>query len=307
MPPLTDTAFAPLAKTLTQYHLDSTVRQVAGLLTVPSLQRFALRLEVLTHLAVLHCRGNRVATPNDLASWLNDYLGATPVAPLEDPPEDVFVSNVRTDSGNRRLFEGLWESADYFTQQLVNVLSFNEAPSRWSYLADPIDALLALSDSVADELNLPRWHSAAETALDPVLPPSVQCNRHAKAIAFDEKRLAALDVDPQHLEPFILQGDDLTTMRSETLRHTSLERRPLFRTADGLTLVLPTAVSAALRRFVLARLKQDEDLPSFVQILSARQADQVGSLLRKGLPTSRNSSSWTRFPCRPVVLLFRLG
>ena len=35
---------------------------------------------------------------------------------------------------------------------------------------------------------------------------------------------------------------------------------------------------------MLARLKQDEDLPSFVQILSARQADQVGSLLRKGLP-----------------------
>ena len=101
MLPLTDTAFAALAKEIGHFDLDSTVVQVGGLLTVPSLQPFTLRLELLTHLAVLHCKGTRVASLNDVTSWLNDYLGQSPVALLEDPPEDVFLSNSN----------GFWQSS----------------------------------------------------------------------------------------------------------------------------------------------------------------------------------------------------
>ena len=47
VPPFTDPAFEALVKSLRQYRLASTLAQVAGLLTVPALQPYILRLELL--------------------------------------------------------------------------------------------------------------------------------------------------------------------------------------------------------------------------------------------------------------------
>lgn len=271
MPPFTDAAFAGLAKKLAEFSLDSTITQVAGLLTVPSLQPFTLRLELLAHLAILHCQGTRASRLHDVTSWIRDYLGDTPAALLEDPPEDVFLSNVRTASGNRRLFEGLWESADFSTQQLLDVLS--------PELVGPIDALLTLSESVADTLNLPRWLYVQPPAAGVRFPSSSRHNLHTDATIFDNDRLATLDIDSELLQPFVLREQDHTAILSETIHHTSLERRPIISINDRLVLAVPTAVSAAVRRFALAQLTQTQKLAAFAQDLSACETRHVDSLL----------------------------
>ena len=296
---MTDAAFATLAVRLAHLKLDSTITKVAGLLTVPSLQPFTLRLELLAHLAVLHCKGTRVASFNDVTSWLRDYLGDTPVALLEDPPEDVFLSNIRTVSRNRRLFAGIWESADFFTQQIINVLSADHAHSSWHHLIRPINALLTLSDSAADSLNLPRWHSAPSSPADFRLPPAAQCNQHVAAIVFDDNRLASLDIDRTLLQPFVLREEDHTALLSEKLLHSTLERRPLVPTHDGLVLAVPTAVSAAVRRFALDELKQSHDLVAFAQALSAREAHHVDSLLAAEIAKESTLITMEPLPTRP--------
>lgn len=57
MIPLDSPELKRLANFLEKYDLRSTVTQLAGLLTIPSLQANTIRIETVVHLAVAHCRG----------------------------------------------------------------------------------------------------------------------------------------------------------------------------------------------------------------------------------------------------------
>jgi len=59
MVPLASPELLRLTKFLEKYDLKSTVSQLAGLLTAPALQANTVRIEILVHLAVAHCRGKR--------------------------------------------------------------------------------------------------------------------------------------------------------------------------------------------------------------------------------------------------------
>jgi hypothetical protein len=146
---------AGLTDELAASELLSTVAPIAGLLTLPEFYANTLRLEVLTHLAVAHCAGKESPTRSRIGRWLNQSLA--PLAHLEDPVEDVFVTNVTSALGNHRLFEGLWESADFWTQNILDVLSRipdepHSAKLRWH-----VGALLKLSEEVAVRSKVDRW------------------------------------------------------------------------------------------------------------------------------------------------------
>ena len=111
------------------------------------------------------------------------------------------------------------------------------------------------------------------------LPSSLQCNQHAAAIAFDENRLATLGVDREHLKPFVFREEDHSSLESEKLLHSSLEQHPLVPIHDRLALTVPTAVSAAVRRFALTELGQNHDLGVFAKALAVRERQHVNSLL----------------------------
>src|SRR5437899_6721016 len=104
------------------FHPFESAALVAGLLTQPTLQANTLRIELLIHLLVTFAAGNRKPKRREIANWLNSELGSTAFAMMEDPPEDVFVSNVTTTEGNFRIFEGLWESSDFYLQRVLNVI-----------------------------------------------------------------------------------------------------------------------------------------------------------------------------------------
>src|SRR5262245_5837600 len=99
-----------LAEALSRYEPFATVSRIAGLLTVPSLQANGVRLELLAHLAVARCAGKKEPSRGSFESWLNTNLARPDIVSLEDPAEDVFVTNIQTPDGNFRIFQGLWES-----------------------------------------------------------------------------------------------------------------------------------------------------------------------------------------------------
>ena len=85
---------ATLARVLTGYARRATITRTAGLLTAPELQANAVRLELLVHLAVAHCAGTKRPSYGEFGRWLNHHLSQADIANLEDPVEDVFVTNV---------------------------------------------------------------------------------------------------------------------------------------------------------------------------------------------------------------------
>lgn len=273
---LASTELKKLARVLEKYGLRATVAKLAGLLTSPNLQANTVRLEVLVHLAVASCAGNIKPGYVELGRWLNQYLGQTQIARWEDPIEDVFVTNVNTPEGNRRVFEGIWESNDYFLQLVLDTLMSRRAPQECHDLLKPAYALLQLSDNVAKRLGLQRWHIEPSSAKGIVhVAPATHLEDRARAVTFTNDDLRELGVTREVLSPFIFREDDKVTLKVESTGHTLLELRPLIDFGDAIVLALPHAVSPAIRRFVLSELRNTGYLRAFGDALAARQARQV--------------------------------
>ena len=276
MIPLNSPELERLAELLGKYDFRLTVPQLAGLLTVPSLHANTPRLETIVHLAVAHCRGHRKPKLTSINQWLNGLLGNTSITMFEDPSEDVFVTNVETPEGNRRIFEGIWNSNDYFAQVVIDILRNRQAPRECQSLLGPALALLKLSDCVAERVGLQRWGVEPSTPRNKArLMPAIRVVDRANAVTFTDSELNVLGIDRDVLTPFILAIEDRQHLLTETIGHTSLERCPLVDIGGKLVLALPNAVSPAIRRFVISELRQMDYLSAFTRVLTTYQASQV--------------------------------
>ena len=260
---------AGLAEELAASDLLSTVARLAGLLTLPEFHTNTLRLEVLTHLAVAHCAGNEAPTQDEIGRWLNQSL--VPLTPLEDPVEDVFVTNVTSGLGNHRLFEGLWESADFWTQNILDVLSRIPSKADGDRLRWHVGALLKLSEEVAARSKVDRWTTGGGEPRGSIqVPNGTKVEQLSRRVLFDPPDLEHLAIQLEALEPFLLPNKRSET-RSDELGRSALERSPLLLVGDRVVLALPTAVSTAIRRFLV-----EECRPS---ALRATLRELQGSLL----------------------------
>src|SRR2546421_7896483 len=141
--------YSELGRALKEFDPEFTIPAIAGLLTVPEYQAANIRIELLLHLAVLHCRGGKRPRITDVARWLQITLANLPVRRMEDPLEDVHVSNVVAPGGNYRIFEGTWESNDYYLQDVLDCVFQSRSSAEFTPVGRPIAALLRLSDAVA--------------------------------------------------------------------------------------------------------------------------------------------------------------
>lgn len=229
----------------------STVALVAGLLTVPAYQSSALRLELLVGIVLLHARGTRYATENDLARWFAS-IGASGAASGEDAAEDVMVTLVTTSSEQFRLLEGLWESAGFYTQRVLDVLDGMPDIGIYRSLRRSVHALLVVAEITCSRAGLERYQTGSDArpdTLDLLTLPPVDELRTRTTIT--RAQLNASGVDVEDLAPFILKPDSVAELAAQEPGVSELERRPLTATDDGVVLALPTAVTAAIRQRVI--------------------------------------------------------
>jgi hypothetical protein len=225
---------------------------------------------------VAHCAGKEKPGHVELGRWLNKYLGQGEMSILEDPAEDVFISNIGTPEGNRRIFEGTWESNDYFLQVVLDTLSGPMVPHECQTLLLSAFALLKLSDCVAERLGLHRWHIAISTPKGLIrVDKATHVGERARAVTFTNEDLHLLGITREALAPFIFLKENRRLIVNESTGHSSLERHPLFDCGDKLIFALPPAASPAIRRFVLSELRKMGFLQAFRSALESRQARQV--------------------------------
>jgi hypothetical protein len=135
---------------------EKTISLIAALLTYPAFHANTIRLETLQQLAQRNCNGAHEPTRHRLVEWLK-AIGTVWAAAMEDPVEDVFISNVVTNIGNSRIFEGIWEANDFWLQQGLNALRAFRGEQWSDELFARVDALLAISEELARRCNLPRF------------------------------------------------------------------------------------------------------------------------------------------------------
>jgi hypothetical protein len=296
MVPLTSPETEKLAGILSSYTPYLTITRAAGLLTDPSLQANTVRLEILVHLATAHCAGHKKPALKQLTSWLNKELGHPLISMLEDPVEDVFVTNVITPEGNRRIFEGIWESNDYFAQTILDILMSQNAPEESDEILISTLALLKLSETVAARVDLKRWHFQESDPKGLIrLPSTTWINKRAQAVTFNRDDLASLEITKKQLKPFLFHDGDKKNLINESTGHSSLERRPIIELGDKLVLALPNAVSPAIRRFALSEFRKMGYLNFFVDALAKYQAHQVENIGLRELKDCTKSLTRPRY------------
>ena len=146
---------------------------LASLLTLPKLQSHCIRLEILVALAVVHCRGRKKATINQVVRWFFQ-IGKSQCVGGEDPAEDVFVSLVQDRNGDYRLLEGVWEAAGFYTQRVLDVIATMPDTGQFGQIKKSVRALLVISDMVCEKAGLHRYQLGSDehySALSPRILP----------------------------------------------------------------------------------------------------------------------------------------
>ncbi|WP_375415051.1 hypothetical protein [uncultured Bradyrhizobium sp.] len=225
-----------------------------GLLTVPELQSNCIRLEGLVHIALTYCSGTRKPKASDVTRWFAEF-GKGWLGNMEDPAEDVFVSNVATPRGNFRVLEGVWEGAGFYTQRIVNTAEGMPPGGGYDELRESVYALLALSDFLCERAGLTRYqlgNDQRQRSLDAKHANSIHAFK--RRLCFSRQEIEARGISFEALAPFAFDPRDRVKLVAEDLGHSSLERYPLIGDHGSLYFVLPTAVTAAIRRLVVERM-----------------------------------------------------
>ena len=252
-----------LVKRLGKFSFPLVAQPLAGLLTRPENHTATARIEALVHLAALACCGEREPSRRQLREWLNVIVFRDPITGLEGPVEDVFVSNVVTWFGNVRLFEGRWQNnGDYVQTCIETLLRITEYP--WAEEAlRHVMTMLRISEAVAERAQVVRNMRTKSQPREAVTASGSTVQESAGHVSFNHDELVAIGVDPTDLDPFVFKGEQADLLVGESIGHTALERRPLVRFGDQMIVVLPTAIGAAVRRFVVEHATAAGDLGTF--------------------------------------------
>lgn len=237
---------------------------VAGLLTNPSLHANNLRLESLIHLLLAFGRGKQTPTRKQLSTLLNSQLGSSSLSLKEDPAEDVFVSNVVSQHGNFRIFGGVWESNDFYLQRFVNIVESFPETDYHRTLQRQVLAILRLSEEIAARRGLGRFSDGggeAQSSLN--LPTEDELQTLAQSIKFSRDDLQRLEIEPIELAPFVLPVETFPKLADESLGDTDLERHPIVYDNDEWFVLLPNAISIAVRYHVIQWTINDCSQSSF--------------------------------------------
>lgn len=273
------TAVPHLPSILAKYSKTQALAAVAGLMTLPQFQASTYRLEILAHFIVANCEGNTPVGPKNVLNWLNRQLGKHPVATMEDPPEDVFVVNVVSASGDFLVLGGLWEAPDDSLNMMLELLA--NAGEQADQTLRPVYALLKLSDFVLRRARLARWTiepSAPKRPFPEGIASNWNATRARAVVSLNELEDAGVDLS--ELRPFIFSPvGDLSTL-AENFAESALQQAPLIEFNDCVVLALPSAVTYAARRYLLAELSSHGQLRLFQeavnQFVFKRACDSLG-------------------------------
>lgn len=258
-------AHPELGRQLAKLDSIKTAASVGGLLTHPGFQSNQVRIEALVHLCL--CVGGGTRAPSESFLIQAFKAAGTVHGHLEDPPEDIFVGNISSKRGNYLVLEGLWESATFHLQLFVDLVdSFPDGTDWLSNLADSVHALLKISDIVCRRAGLEPNGLGSEKG-HVTLPRkwAEQSSQLRARVHVTPNELANAGIQPYFLGPFLFHRGSRERALTQLAGNTDLERAPLVRNGDDLWLVLPNAVSVAIRRLLLMQLAIGPNRSAFLR------------------------------------------
>jgi hypothetical protein len=246
----------------------ATALSFASLLLNRNLQSSAYRIETLVNLALSLGRDRKSLRPRDIRRIYGEMQKGI-VARQEDPAEDVFVSNISTMRGNFLVLEGLSEGAGYFLQVFMQMVDSLPEHDSYDVIREPVYALLALSDEACKRAGLIRNQLGNEIPQAKLMPKDAErISALRKCLTFSSADLEKLALKLDDLGNFGFDPLKRSRLLEQSLLHNDLERYPVVHKDGATFLLLPTAVSAGIRRFVFDMLAKAYGLEIFLRALA---------------------------------------
>lgn len=246
------------------FHPIKSANLVAGLLVIPRYHANTIRIEALIHYILANFMGEQSLSSNKIQVWLNDFPPVSDASFLEDPVEDVFVTKILTAIGDFRIYEGVWEANDFCLQKVLDTIK--PIPERFNInsLFRPIHALLSLSEEIAKRNKTNHFQVAVSKEKSNIrVPKNEKLKSYAKSLCFTKMHIENLGYRLDDLEPFVFNQAIRDNLNNQDFGNTDLERKPLLFDGKKIIVVLPTAISVAIRKFVFEWLYQHGLVESF--------------------------------------------
>lgn len=228
-----------------------TTALVGAMLTLPELQGNCYRLEILAHFAAQFANGKDRPTSAQLCAWFNQLDNGT-CGRLEDPSEDLFISNVYFSNKNYRLFEGTAEGNAFYTQIFLNIIELMPNTGGYASLKRSVGALLSISDEIAVRAMLPKnivgYPNPQGTIRKPKNETFIKI-RHRNI--FSDEEIHSLGIDLDALKPFEIQKEEISQISDCTPGFTPLDFKPLIRFKDKISVALPSTFGLAIRNLIV--------------------------------------------------------
>lgn len=243
-----------LVAKLGRFSFSETAQLVATLSLRPEFHANTVRIEALQHLVAISCKGHAKPERDDLAAW-GKLLNESPLKPMEDPVEDVFVGYVNSAFGGFRVFRGIFGEGDFWAERL---LAFLEEKQSFPSFQDAIKCalpLLKLSEALVDRVGLDRYSAGSGMSASNIQIP--QWRKLApcfKAVHFLDSELNELGISRKMLQEFILTDDERAKLIGQNLWNSSIERHPLIEVTSGISVIVPSNLVRAVTRYLLERI-----------------------------------------------------
>jgi len=246
----------------------------SALLVNPEFQSNCLRLEWIIHLCIAYGAGSNIPTATQISSWYN-IVGSS-FGHFEDPAEDVFIDLITSPHGNFKVPVGIWTSGTFYTQRMINAVSRLKVANAADNILEPVYNLLRLSDALCEKLNLDRFILGNEHGTDEIPRSELKAAGRSKdKVSFTQDELVSLGINLDALVPFGFVPDARYILRDEDVGHTSLERCPLGHHEERVVILLPTAITVAIRRYIFGVFSSNDD----EQRITALMALEYGEFL----------------------------
>ncbi|MFK5894090.1 MAG: hypothetical protein QM504_12785 [Pseudomonadota bacterium] len=278
MEPLNSPTCMKIGQELSNFDNASVVKIASGLLTIPELSANSVRLETLVHLSLIYAQGSKVPTRILLKRILNESMGSSMIAMMEDPIEDVFVLNIQTSHGDCLVFNGLWEGNDYFIQTLIDLVDRSPVPQVMRSARDCCLALIRLSNEVTKRANLNRnVFSESSPKQEMKVPSSSLATSIGNRVTFTQENLASVGINIDDLAPFIISEQEIKRLGSEIIGNSTLERKPIVSIGESYIVALPSAIGISIRKFFLEECQSEGLINAFQTVLAKYQSFQLKS------------------------------
>ena len=229
-----------------------TASLVSALLTIPSLHANTIRIEMLIHIIIAYSQGKRIPKAKQITKWLNDDLGNTLFVNKEDPVEDVFISTVMTETGNIRIFEGVWECSDFYLQRFLEIIKKLPDNKKTIQLKREVNSLLKISEEIANRRKLKRYTEGNGIDKQSIkIPTTKQLRSISKSIVFSKKNILDLGINPDDLSPFLFDKNENSKIKDQEMEESELVKHPVYKTNNIFYILLPNNISFSIKTHIL--------------------------------------------------------